>query len=169
MFKISRRIEIDAGHRIPDHASKCKSVHGHRYVIEAICDGALGYGQEKGMVMDFGFLKGIMVEEIDRWCDHALILQASDPILFNLFTTTSKPQEIMDSWARAEGDTRWCFRTECVTGKLYVMGDPPTAECLAMHWHSRMFDHVMEQSGKRARLQRVRVWETPNCVAEYPA
>jgi hypothetical protein len=31
---ITRRLDFDAGHRIPDHASQCKHLHGHRYAIE---------------------------------------------------------------------------------------------------------------------------------------
>ena len=55
---IRRRIEIDAGHRVPHHASKCCNLHGHRYVIEALCNGPLAEaGEQTGMVLDFGFLK----------------------------------------------------------------------------------------------------------------
>lgn len=28
---ITRRLEFDAGHRIPDHQSQCRYLHGHRY------------------------------------------------------------------------------------------------------------------------------------------
>ncbi len=37
--KISRRIEWDMGHRIPDHQSLCKHPHGHRYVAEVTVEG----------------------------------------------------------------------------------------------------------------------------------
>ena len=33
-MQITRRLEFDAGHRIPDHQSQCRHLHGHRYAIE---------------------------------------------------------------------------------------------------------------------------------------
>ena len=38
-MQITRRLEFDAGHRIPDHASQCRHLHGHRYVIEISLSG----------------------------------------------------------------------------------------------------------------------------------
>lgn len=29
-FSCTRRLEFDAGHRVPLHESKCKNPHGHR-------------------------------------------------------------------------------------------------------------------------------------------
>ena len=34
MISVTRRLEFDAGHRIPDHRSQCRNLHGHRYVLE---------------------------------------------------------------------------------------------------------------------------------------
>ena len=34
MITITRKLEFDAGHRIPDHKSQCRNLHGHRYTIE---------------------------------------------------------------------------------------------------------------------------------------
>ena len=80
--QITRRIEIDAGHRIPLHGSKCKNIHGHRYVILATVKGELASdGAEAGMVMDFGFIKAAMVYVIERVYDHALILWRGDEVL----------------------------------------------------------------------------------------
>jgi len=53
---ITRRLEFDAGHRIPNHNSLCKHLHGHRYAIEITLSGDIiaNEGQsEQGMVMDF--------------------------------------------------------------------------------------------------------------------
>jgi len=36
---ITRRLEFDAGHRIPHHAGKCCHLHGHRYAIELTVSG----------------------------------------------------------------------------------------------------------------------------------
>ena len=38
---ITRRLEFDAGHRIPDHRSQCRHLHGHRYVLEITLSGGV--------------------------------------------------------------------------------------------------------------------------------
>jgi hypothetical protein len=38
-MRITRRLEFDAGHRIPDHASQCRHLHGHRYALEITLSG----------------------------------------------------------------------------------------------------------------------------------
>ena len=38
---ITRRLEFDAGHRIPHHASQCRHLHGHRYAIEITLSGEI--------------------------------------------------------------------------------------------------------------------------------
>ena len=51
--------------------------------------------------------------------------------------------------------------------KLYVIGFPPTAECLARHWFERLGPAIARRSGGHAELTGVRVWETPNCWADF--
>jgi 6-pyruvoyl-tetrahydropterin synthase len=53
---ITRRLEFDAGHRIPDHKSQCRHLHGHRYAIEITLSGEIinkAGDAANGMVMDF--------------------------------------------------------------------------------------------------------------------
>ena len=40
-MQITRRLEFDAGHRIPDHRSQCRHLHGHRYAIEITLSGTI--------------------------------------------------------------------------------------------------------------------------------
>src|SRR5512140_3529143 len=72
---ITRRLEFDAGHRIPNHTSQCKHLHGHRYAIEIIT----AEGQSvQGMVMDFSDVKRIANEKlVDAW-DHAFLVYRGD-------------------------------------------------------------------------------------------
>ena len=37
--KIRRWIETDTGHRVPNHKSKCRNIHGHRYRWEVELEG----------------------------------------------------------------------------------------------------------------------------------
>ncbi|GIR00164.1 MAG: hypothetical protein CM15mP8_3610 [Methanobacteriota archaeon] len=37
--RIRRYVETDTGHRVPNHKSKCRHMHGHRYRFEAEIEG----------------------------------------------------------------------------------------------------------------------------------
>ena len=175
-FTISREIGIDMGHRIPDHRSKCRNFHGHRYKIIATCEGPLEeMGEETGMVMDFGFLKEEMMSTIDHECDHGLCLWVNDPWL-NLFVEgygrkadaedDAMTYHIIQEAVKTAG---YCFaflghpeQTKC-----YIVPFVPTAENLAKHWFDRLALRVNIRTNGRARLVKVQVWETPNCTASY--
>ena len=65
-MKISRKIEIDYGHCLPEHYSFCKEIHGHRGVITCIFSGDINNesGSDNGMIIDFAICKQIMMEQI---------------------------------------------------------------------------------------------------------
>jgi len=141
-FRITRKIELDAAHRVSSHGSKCRHVHGHRYTVEATCEGELITGGEQaGMVFDFGFLKGFMMDRIHEPADHAMIAWMHDPLLKRF--------------------------ADCC-GKLLVVPYIPTAENLARYWYDQLVDDVDRALGSSGRLVSVRVYETPNCWADYP-
>lgn len=170
-YRVSRRIAIDAGHRIASHRSKCRHLHGHRYEIEAWCSASRlhEWGEQQGMVLDFGFLKEEMLAIIDQGCDHGFITQLADRELLDLFRPEAHP---LDAWlstlaAGVERDGFVVTEDTRLGTKLYVMPDPPTAEGLARHWFRRLAPRVATRSDGLAVLERVRVWETPNCWAEH--
>ncbi|MCP1200425.1 6-carboxytetrahydropterin synthase [Notoacmeibacter sp. MSK16QG-6] len=172
-YRISRRIGIDAGHRIRLHGSKCRNLHGHRYTIEAVCEAehlAQG-GEQAGMVLDFGFLKDEMMEQIDAPCDHGFIAEIADTECLAMFAPKEQSIEDFRTGLQQEIDAKgFATTTETTLGtKLYVIGAPPTAENLARHWFERLAPRVAERSEGRARLAKLIVWETPNCAAEWPA
>ncbi len=159
-FEITREIGIDAGHRVTYHGSKCRNLHGHRYTIQATCAGPLfPSGEQEGMVLDFGFLKDEMMRRIDVPCDHGMILWWKDPLLSSLIPGLSPAMCDQSRAAEAVG----------VCGKLYIVPFVPTAEHLAKHWFEVLAPEIVIRSEDRARLKRVRVLETPNCWADYPA
>ncbi|WP_435102839.1 6-pyruvoyl trahydropterin synthase family protein [Arhodomonas sp. AD133] len=169
---ITRRLEIDAAHRIPGHHGKCRHLHGHRYVVEATCaqEHLQSTGAQQGMIIDFAFLKEEMLELIDAPCDHGLILSVADEALLTLFAPGDPEQA--RAWfesLRAEvANAGFCATVEPrLGGRLYVIPDPPTAEVLARHWFERLAPRVGARSDQAARLTAVTVWETPNCRACY--
>ena len=80
-MQITRRLEFDAGHRIPNHNSQCKHLHGHRYTIEITLSGDVITTEgvsEQGMVMDFSDVKHIAkAHVVDAW-DHAFLVYRGD-------------------------------------------------------------------------------------------
>ena len=153
-YLATRQIQIDAAHRVPRHDSKCKNVHGHRYVIEAgvSAQKLADQGSQSGMVADFGILKSLMTEVIHDRCDHALILWDQDPLL-----------GVVEA-------TAWNGESEKVgLAKVTALPCVPTAECLAEYWYYEL-EAALHKAGRGNDIEMayIKVWETPNCYAIYP-
>jgi len=143
-MQITRRLEFDAGHRIPDHRSQCRHLHGHRYAIEITLSGEVidAAGQpENGMVMDFSEVKAIAkARVVDNW-DHAFLAYA--------------------------GDTAVATFLGSLPGHKTVLLDAvPTAENLARIAFAILAPAYQDVFGNQLRLERVRLYETPNCWAD---
>lgn len=143
-MQITRRLEFDAGHRIPNHASQCRHVHGHRYAIEITLSGKTIDTEgvsEQGMVMDFSEMKHIAKRMlVDHW-DHAFLVYQGD-------------QAMTEFLATLPGH------------KTVVLPVAPTAENLAAEAF-RILDAVYRDTyGNQLRLERVRLYETPNNWAD---
>ena len=160
-FTITRRLEIDMGHRVPDHGSKCRHLHGHRYVIEAVCIGPLAEdGEQNGMVVDFGFLKAVMVDKIETDFDHRLCLFHRDPLVTELFRVTRGPA-FCAAIVRGE-----IVKVDAGEGQaLTIVDRVPTAENLAAIWAAAIAPEVERITEGRATLVALTVHETPNCMA----
>lgn len=143
-MRITRRLEFDAGHRIPDHASQCRHLHGHRYALEVSLSGRIidAAGEAvNGMVMDFADVKKIANEQIvNRW-DHAFLV--------------------------FRGDTKVAdFLATLPDHKTVVLDVVPTAENLAAEAFRILDAAYQDIYGNNLRLERVRLYETPNCWAD---
>ena len=168
--RVRRRIEIDAGHRIMTHGSKCRNLHGHRYVVEAECEAGHLHdaGEQTDMVVDFGFLKDEMMRLVDTPCDHGFIASAADSDLLALFAPAPDGGVWLAALRAEVAKVGFALTTDtAMATKLYVVPFQPTAECLAKHWFEVLVAPVRKRSDATARLVAVRVWETPNCMAEY--
>lgn len=163
-YTITREIGIDAGHRVMTHGSKCKSLHGHRYKIQATCSAniLIPEGEQQEMVLDFGFLKQLMMDFIDYFCDHGMIMYHKDSLLVPAFLSDSQYNEMLP-FLKEDG---FVLRKSNM-GKLYIVDFIPTAECLAEHWFNRLYAPVKQASDGYATLKSITVHETPNCKATY--
>ena len=172
-YSVTRKIGIDAGHRIMTYGSKCNHPHGHHYTVEATCvakgERLHDHGEQKDMVLDFGFLKDEMLRHIASPCDHGFIVSLADRELLEMFAPSDVALEMwleeVASHVRDFGD---CVTMKCRLGaKIYVVPFQPTAECLARHWFGCLAPAVCQRSNGGAQLTKVTVWETPNCMADY--
>ncbi len=143
-MQITRRLEFDAGHRIPNHNSQCKHLHGHRYAIEITLSGDIitTEGQsEQGMVMDFSDVKRIAKDKlVDAW-DHAFLVYRDD-------------RPVCD------------FLASLPDHKTVILDAVPTAEHLAQIAFGILNSAYRDVYGNNLRLERVRLYETPNNWAD---
>ena len=140
MLTVTRRIEFDAAHRLRNHESKCRFVHGHRYVCEA------SVTAEKldavGRVIDFGIIKEKLGGWVDTHWDHTLILEEPDHAL----------GEMVDGHT---GQT------------TFYLPYPPTAENMARYLLEIVCPALFADAG--VRCTQIRLYETPNCHADIVA
>lgn len=144
IMQITRRLEFDAGHRIPSHTSQCRHLHGHRYAIEITLSGEIittdGIS-EQGMIMDYSEVKRIAKEQlVDAW-DHAFLVYRNDKAVLDFLNSLSNH-------------------------KTVVLEVPPTAENLAMLAFNLLDSAYRHSYGNNLQLERVRIYETPNNWAD---
>jgi 6-pyruvoyltetrahydropterin/6-carboxytetrahydropterin synthase len=143
-MRITRRLEFDAGHRIPHHDSQCRHLHGHRYAIEVTISGdvvATDHDPEQGMVADFSGVKTVMQQHIVAPWDHAFLAYSQDKIVLEFLSS--------------------------LPGHRTVTFDaPPTAEHLAATAFAILVPAFAAVYGTRLCVEQVRIYETPNCWAD---
>lgn len=144
MLQITRRLEFDAGHRIPNHGSQCRNLHGHRYALELTLSGQLvqaAGASDEGMLLDFSDVKTIAKQFIvDPW-DHAFLVWQGDSAVRD-------------------------FLSSLPDHKTVVLDCIPTAENLARAAFQILAPHYHDCYGHHVQLSRVRLYETPNCWAD---
>lgn len=142
MLTVTRKLEFDAGHRIPDHHSQCRNLHGHRYALHVTLTGALveqAGRTDTGMVMDFSEIKTLTNEHlVDKW-DHAFLVYENDlPV-----------RQFLESLPEH---------------KTVVLDRVPTVENLAQIAFDTL--KIVFERYTRLRLLKITLYETPNCWAE---
>ena len=140
ILKVSRQIEIDYGHTLPNHFSFCNQFHGHRGIIIATVLGELASRQgdsNEGMVLDFIFLKKIMMTYIHDFLDHGFAV-----------------------W---EKDIKSLDFIKSRNNRYLITKLPPTAEYLAQ-WG---FNQIKPHLPSNVKLESLTWYETPSNYAEY--
>lgn len=138
-YEVSKEVEFDAGHRVPNHLSKCASPHGHRYRCRVTWAGPLVTDEEAadaGMVVDFGELKRLLTEYVHDRFDHSFIVYSADTRMLEALTGLD-------------------------FARVVTVPFTPTAENLAAHICATLQVVLPEH----VRLVSVELWETPTSLA----
>lgn len=106
MFKVLKSVDFCYGHRLPNHAGKCRHLHGHnaRAVI-VLQDDRL---DPMGMVCDFADVDRTAREFIDGQLDHTMLMCRDDPFLPRI-QEAGERVFVMDSIPTAENIARLIF------------------------------------------------------------
>jgi 6-pyruvoyltetrahydropterin/6-carboxytetrahydropterin synthase len=146
--RIKRYIETDTGHRVPNHKSKCRHMHGHRYRFEAELEGDVVQDSgvsEEGMLMDFSDVSQILTVYIHDVVDHAFVVYEKDEQALQALS-------VMDDGHRT-----------------VIVPFIPTAENLAKWAFEQVEPHISSAYGNRLRLVAMHCRETPKSVASWYA
>lgn len=137
MIICTRRLEFDSAHRVMNHESKCKMLHGHRYVVEASFTAK--ELDSVGRIVDFGLIREILGSWINENLDHNTILWDKDRELGeNISNITDQ--------------------------KIYYMKCNPTSENIAKHLFEDICPVLF--SSYPIECINIKVYETPNCYSQ---
>lgn len=140
---VSKTLEWDMGHRVPNHKSKCKNLHGHRYKIEIFVDDKIidtTGASDEGMVIDFGDIKTIGNSIIDEELDHGFMVYEQDSY-YEIFKNLKEDGQ-----------------------KIIFVPFIPTAENISK-WLFKRLERLFK--ARNIRLHSVKIWETPTSTAEF--
>ena len=141
-MEITTKLEFDAGHRIPNHKSICKNLHGHRYCIEVTIKGEINsdkLNSDFGMVIDFKDAKELIKKTIvDEW-DHSFIVYKDDAIVLEFLKSLDNHKTVIFSLV-------------------------PTAENMALYLIDEVCPMLLKDTG--VSVNKIRLYETTNCYVE---
>lgn len=140
---LTKRHEWDMGHRLgKGYASKCKHLHGHRYVAEMTfeCEAL----DQHDMVVDFGTVKAVCGKWIDDNLDHATMVFVEDRALYEFLS--------------------------CEVNRFHMVGFNTTVENIVSYLAVRLQEVVNKHpdlAQRKVTLVELRVNETPNGWATW--
>ena len=142
-MKIVKIIQWDMGHRVLNHRSVCKGIHGHRYKAEICISGEIiseKGASEEGMVVDFADIKKIAKDFNHDKLDHAFMVWEKDKELMDFFNNSSDHKPV-------------------------IVPFTPTAENVALYIYDELKDKFHDAYKTDLRLHSIKLWETPTSYA----
>lgn len=138
MYTIVKKFKFDAGHRVMNHESKCRTPHGHEYKVFV-------YAQSKnldglGRVIDFSVLKQKIGTWLDEQWDHTFIVNSEDTALIAALQGIDNHKPI------------------------FIAPFNPTVENLAWYLLEKICPVLMEGTG--VEIVKIQMWETETSFVE---
>ena len=143
MIQITKTIEWDMGHRIPNHDGACQFPHGHRYRLEVTLGGPLVTHEgspNEGMIVDFSVISESLKVHIKDTLDHRFVVYENDSLLQKAFA-----KEIRDQL------------------KILFVPFIPTSENLVYWCYKKLKDAFPATT----HIVKLRLYETPKSWSEY--
>jgi len=137
---VTKSIELDYGHTLPNHYSFCSQIHGHRAKVEATVEGEVSDkvgDSNQGMVLDFKFLKQALMTKVHDVLDHGFAV-----------------------WKDDKEDLEFIVKRN---SKVLITDEPPTAEYLAK-W---AYHQIQTELPGGLKLNKIKWYETPTSFATY--
>lgn len=144
-MKISKQIEWDMGHRIANHKSKCRNIHGHRYKAEIEIEGniiEIENISDEGMVIDFSDIKKLATKFVYDILDHGFMVWNKDKNLIDFFK--KNPDQ-----------------------KYIEVPFVPTAENIAQWIFTQLNNRIKDKYRTGLKLSSIKLWETPTSWIKY--
>lgn len=142
---VTKQIEWDMGHRVLNHHSKCRNLHGHRYKAEICLEGDLVSKEgdsSEGMVIDFGDIKSIAMTYIHDVLDHGFMVWKKDKVMLDFFSKNTDQKHI-------------------------IVPFTPTAENISAWIFEQLEAKYVDTFKTGLRLESVKLWETPTSMVIY--
>ena len=144
-MEVIKIIQWDMGHRVMNHRSICKGLHGHRYKAEISIKGDLvdvKGASEEGMVIDFADIKKLALSLIHSKLDHSFMVWDQDKEMIDFFNSSTGHKPV-------------------------IVPFTPTAENVAKYIYDVLAPKIVDTYENDLRLNSVKVWETPTSCAVY--
>ena len=158
-YILRRKKHICFAHRLFEHRSKCRNIHGHNIEIEVNI--AHSYPET---FTDHSFyehcdmekLKSILDDYFDLF-DHRLILYKDD-ILMDNFCSVNDSIDLSDEF-RLRSNLNFYFCTDKLLGDLVVSRHQPSLETLSKYWLEYLRFKLREL---KVQVRKLTIQETPN-------
>ena len=137
MYKVTKEFSFSAAHRLLNYKGNCKNLHGHNYKVFVTLS-RNEIDEESGMVIDFKEMKKYVGYIIEKYYDHALILNSEDPIIALVNAGT-------------------------IETKIFITSGEPTAEIIA---HS-IYTEIATTEILPVTIDKVVIYETGTSYVEY--
>lgn len=140
MLKVTRHIEFEASHLLPNYDGGCANLHGHTYKLEVTVQ-----GPQSGlwdMVVDFKQLTSMLKEIVP---DHMYLHQSGNPISEEIVS-------VLDKYGL----------------KYHTFEKPTTAENMVTYFKDTINDYLHNEMklSNEYKVSNIKLWETRDSYAE---